>query len=142
MTILKNTSIFDMIDHMLEREDANTLISGQFKHKYQECLSHDIDIKSGKLYKKQEKDKTIYKLNIAGIKKENIKITVVDGILVVQGLDDSTSDEHRGAVAYLRRIKLNKADAIKKISSKYTNGILEISVPILVSDDMVSIKIE
>ncbi len=85
----------------------------------------------------EEDDKYVLHVELPGVKKEDVKLTVQDGVLVLQG--ERKQRELPEGANYLRNeitygefsrsiILPNKAD-VEKISANYRDGVLEVVIP-------------
>jgi len=82
---------------------------------------------------KQEKDKTLVEIDLAGYKKENIKVTTTGKLLeiIATGI--------RGDKSY--KYSLTDSADVSKISSKFEDAILTIEIPIKESAKPKEVKI-
>jgi len=90
-----------------------------------------------------EKDKYILQADVPGLKKEDINLSVKDGIVTISGekkeeQEEKKEDKERG-VQYIRRertigsfnrsIRLPPDAAAENIDAKYENGVLKVIIP-------------
>ncbi len=97
-----------------------------------EKLSPAVDIE-------EEKDKYLLKADIPGMKQDDIKVEVDDGVLKISGErkyekkeEDKDKKYHyyeRSYGAFERRFVLPSDVDTEKIDAKYENGVLEIVIP-------------
>lgn len=84
----------------------------------------------------EQKDKYIVRVEIPGVKKEDVKVAVQDGMLIIQGKRvqpelPEGADVLRNEIIYgefSRSIILPPKADLDKISARYVDGILEISI--------------
>ncbi len=85
----------------------------------------------------EEDDRYVLQVEMPGVKKEDVKLTVQDGVLILQG--ERKQRELPEDANYLRNeitygefsrsiILPNKAD-VEKISANYKDGVLEVVIP-------------
>ena len=77
-------------DFLTSAIEIGKLFSSTFDESTKVVVSEILPI--GEVYKKTEKDKVIFKTNIAGMKKEHIHINIVDNKLVID-VRESNVDE-------------------------------------------------
>ena len=85
----------------------------------------------------ETKDEVIVKAELPGMKKDDIKISIVDNSLIVEGekkQEKETKDENyyrmeRRYGAFRRVINLPVSVKINEIDASYDNGVLEIKLP-------------
>jgi HSP20 family protein len=84
------------------------------------------------------KEKVVIKFDLAGVKKENIKLSVNDEkVLTLQGeKKESKEDKSKGYVkkeifygSFQKMIQLPQNAEIDKLTTEYKNGILTVTVP-------------
>jgi HSP20 family protein len=85
----------------------------------------------------EEKDRFTLRADLPGIKKEDIKVSVEDGVLTIEGERKTEKEEqgkqlHRIERMYGRFVRvLNLGNAVEynKIDAFYKDGVLEVTVP-------------
>ncbi len=85
----------------------------------------------------EDKDKFTFKADLPGLKKEDIRLSVENGILTIEGERKSEAevkdtDYHRVERSYgrfVRSFNLGTAVDDTKIKANYKDGVLEITVP-------------
>ncbi len=85
----------------------------------------------------EDKDKFIFKADLPGLKKEDIHVSVENGVLSIEGERRSETelkdkDYHRVERSYgrfVRSFNLGSAVDDAKIKANYKDGVLEIAVP-------------
>jgi HSP20 family protein len=85
----------------------------------------------------EKNDLLVVKVDLPGIKKEDVQITVDDGDLVVQGeskTENEVKEEHyyrleRGAGQFYRRLALPFDAKAEKIEANFKDGVLEVRIP-------------
>ncbi|MFH1589560.1 MAG: Hsp20/alpha crystallin family protein [archaeon] len=83
----------------------------------------------------EKEDKYIANLDIPGVKKENIKMTLDDRVINVEaGVKTEVEEGKRKEISErfykgTFSIPLNASDDIASITSKYENGVLRIEIP-------------
>jgi HSP20 family protein len=110
-----------------------------------ERLSPAVDIE-------EDKDKYLLKADIPGMKQEDIKVEVDDGVLKIYGErkhekreEDKDKKYHyyeRSYGAFERRFVLPSDTDVDKIDAKYENGVLEIQIPKTESKKPKEIKVK
>ncbi len=110
-----------------------------------EKLSPAVDIE-------EDKDKYIVKADIPGMKQEDIKVEIDDGVLKISGErkyekkeEDKDKKYHyyeRSYGAFERRFVLPSDTDVDKIDAKYENGVLEIQIPKTESKKPKEIKVK
>jgi HSP20 family protein len=79
----------------------------------------------------------VVRTELAGMKPEDVKVEVRDGVLVIQGERKFEEKQESGDVRrterhygqFLRTIPLPEGASVDRASAKYENGVLEFSVP-------------
>ena len=87
---------------------------------------------------KEEKGKLLLKADLPGIKTEDVKVSVTDGILTVEGERRQDKEEKREGYYrsersyghFSRSIPLPEGAKTEQTAAQLTNGVLEIAVPI------------
>lgn len=110
-----------------------------------EKLSPAVDIE-------EEKDKYVVKADIPGLKHDDIKVEVDDGVLKISGErkyekkeEDKEKKYHyyeRSYGSFERRFVLPSGVDSEKIDAKYENGVLEIQIPKIESKKPKEIKVK
>jgi HSP20 family protein len=85
----------------------------------------------------EDKDKYVVSLELPGMKKEDINVTVHDGVLTVSGERKSNKDLTEGAVhrseryygKFSRSVSLPAAVSADKVGASYRDGILTVEIP-------------
>ena len=86
----------------------------------------------------EDKDKYTLKADLPGMKQEEVKVEVEDGVLRISGerkFERKEGDEkhytyyERSYGAFERRFTLPKDTDSERIDAKYENGVLEVSIP-------------
>ena len=100
----------------------------------------------------EEKDKYLVKADLPGLKQEDIKVEVDDGVLKISGErkyekkeEDKEKKYHyyeRSYGAFERRFVLPSDVDTEKIDAKYENGVLEIVIPKTESKKPKEIKVK
>ncbi|MFV1957067.1 MAG: Hsp20/alpha crystallin family protein [bacterium] len=83
------------------------------------------------------KDDVIVKVELPGIKKEDVDITLSDGLLTIKGEKKVENEEKEGSRYYFERrygsftraIALPAKVKPDKIKAKFTDGVLEVKLP-------------
>jgi HSP20 family protein len=90
---------------------------------------------------KELKDKYLFKFNLAGVNKKDIKLSLKDNALILEGekkieTNDKKNDDSQRYIKqemfygkFKRIIVLPDDVVIDKLNNKFKNGILEVSVP-------------
>ncbi len=89
-------------------------------------LSLDTTVQSGKLNRVVSDEHVIYKLNVAGTKKENLAVTFKNSKLII-----SAVDRDNDTVSYRRSILVANNYNVDSLTSSYTDGVLELTIPIM-----------
>lgn len=110
-----------------------------------EKLSPAVDIE-------EEKDKYLIKADIPGIKQDDIKVEIEDGVLKISGerkyeKKEEDKEENyryyeRSYGSFERRFVLPSGVDSEKIDAKYENGVLEIQIPKTASKKSKVIKVK
>lgn len=87
---------------------------------------------------KEEKGKVVLKADLPGVKQEDVKVSVTDGMLTIEGerKHEKKSEEEgycRSESAFgrfCRSIALPEGAMLDEASAQFGNGVLEVSVPI------------
>jgi HSP20 family protein len=87
---------------------------------------------------KQEKDKLIVTAELPGMKKEDVKVTVEDGALTLEGERKQEKEEKREGYVhtersygkFLRSIALPEGAKTDQASAQFKDGMLEITIPV------------
>lgn len=85
----------------------------------------------------EDKDKYVVSLELPGLKKEDINVTVHDGVLTVSGERKSEKDVKEGTVhrteryygKFSRSVSLPTAVKADKVGAAYKDGVLTVEVP-------------
>jgi HSP20 family protein len=87
----------------------------------------------------EEKDKYVVKADLPGMKQDEIKVELDDGVLRISGERRSEREEkdeaknyhyfERSFGSFERRFVLPKDTDAEKIDAKYENGVLSVSIP-------------
>ena len=85
----------------------------------------------------EDKDKYVVSLELPGLKKEDINVTVHDGVLTVSGERKSEKDVKSGTVhrteryygKFSRSVSLPTAVKADKVGAAYKDGVLTVEVP-------------
>ena len=85
----------------------------------------------------EEKDQYVIKADLPGINKEDIKVSVENGILTIEGerkseTEDKDKQVHRVERSYgrfLRSLNLGNNVDSSKIHASYKDGVLQLNVP-------------
>lgn len=110
---------------------------------FDEFFNSDLLPSSGKLSPAvditEEKDKYVVKADMPGMKQEDVKVEVDDGVLKISGIRNSEHEEkdeakkfhyyERSYGAFERRFMLPKDTDSEKIDAKYENGVLKVDIP-------------
>ena len=86
---------------------------------------------------KEEENAYIIQADLPGVESKDIEITLEKGVLTLKGQRVSETKEEtekyrrveRVRGAFLRRFSLPETVETDKVSAKYTNGVLEVTVP-------------
>jgi HSP20 family protein len=86
---------------------------------------------------KEEKGKFVVKADLPGVNKEDVKVTVTDGVLTVEGERKHEKEEkgegyfrsERAYGNFYRSIELPEGANADQASAQFSNGVLEIAVP-------------
>jgi HSP20 family protein len=88
----------------------------------------------------EEDDEFVLSVEMPGFDPEEISVSWQDGVLNIAAEHD---DEHRGQrKTYHRRFRFPKDVDDEAITAEYTNGILEVRLPIVASADVSGTEIE
>ena len=87
---------------------------------------------------KEEKGKLLVKADLPGVKKEDVKVTVANNVLTVEGERKQEKDEKREGYfrsersfgRFLRSIPLPEGAKMDQASAQFADGVLEVAVPI------------
>lgn len=91
-----------------------------------------------------EKDHRLFtRFDLPGVKKENIKVEVADGQLVVSGTRANEAEEKKENVyrieresgAFFRTFPLPEGATFDDVKATFENGVLEVSVPLPVRNE-------
>jgi HSP20 family protein len=85
----------------------------------------------------EDKDKYVVSVEIPGMKKEDINVTVHDGVLTVSGERNSEKDIKDGTVhrterfygKFSRSVSLPSAVKADKVAASYRDGVLTVEIP-------------
>ncbi len=85
----------------------------------------------------EDKDKYVVSLELPGMKREDISVTVHDGVLTVSGERKSEQDAKTGAVhrseryygKFTRSVSLPPTAKTDKVAASYKDGVLQIELP-------------
>ena len=100
-----------------------------------------------------ERDKRLVtRIDLPGLKKEDVTVEVIDGQLFVSGERKRESEETKGNVyraereygRFCRTLSLPEGSKVEDIRTTFTNGVLEVSVPLaaLPKSDVHTVAIE
>ena len=78
---------------------------------------------------REDKDHFHLRLELPGLKREDLKITVLDQVLSIKGQKKSWKDEKAESVAVERSISLPDQVDSGKIEAKYEEGVLYVTLP-------------
>jgi HSP20 family protein len=87
---------------------------------------------------KEEKGKMILKADLPGVKQEDVKVSVVDGMLTVEGERKHEKESktegyfhsERAFGRFCRTIALPKGAKTEEAAAKFADGVLEVTVPV------------
>ena len=110
---------------------------------FDEFFSSDLMPSSGRLSPAvditEEKDRYVIKADMPGMKQEEVKVEVDDGVLKIYGERKSEREEkdeahkyhyyERSYGSFERRFVLPKDTDSEKIDAKYENGVLSVAIP-------------
>jgi HSP20 family protein len=84
----------------------------------------------------EEKDKLIVRMDLPGLRKEDVNVTLQEGILTVKGerklqapKDATYYTQERVSGTFMRTIQLPVAVEAGKIDAHFRDGVLEITLP-------------
>lgn len=84
----------------------------------------------------EEKDRLLVRLDLPGLRKEDVSVTLQEGVLTVKGerkIEDATEANYylreRAAGTFTRSLELPVAVNAGKIDAHFRDGVLEISLP-------------
>lgn len=85
----------------------------------------------------EDKDKYVVSLELPGMKKEDINVTVHDGVLTVSGERKSEKDVKEGTIhrterfygKFSRSVSLPSAVSADKVGASYRDGVLTVEIP-------------
>jgi HSP20 family protein len=88
---------------------------------------------------KQEKDKLVVTAELPGLKKENVNLNIVEGVLTLQGERKQEKEEKREGYVhsersygkFLRSIALPEGAKIDQAAAQFKDGVLEITIPVV-----------
>jgi HSP20 family protein len=98
-----------------------------------------------------EKDNhLITEIDLPGLKKEDVKVEVTDGQLVISGERKTEAEEkkenfyrcERNYGAFYRTVPLPEGVKVEDVKATFTNGVLEVSMPLPVKAQPKSHKVE
>jgi HSP20 family protein len=87
---------------------------------------------------KEEKGKLLLKADLPGVKNEDVKVSVMDDVLTVEGERKHEKEEKREGYyhsersygRFSRSIRLPEGAKVDQASAQFTNGVLEVGIPI------------
>jgi HSP20 family protein len=82
--------------------------------------------------------KVIVRADLPGLNKEDVKVEVTDGSLVIQGERKQEHEEHKQGFhrsermygSFYRSIPLPKGAQVDQARAQFNNGVLEVSIPV------------
>ena len=86
----------------------------------------------------EKDDRLVTKVDLPGLKKEDVKVEVMDGHLVISGERKSETEQTKDNVyrcereygSFSRAVPLPEGVKIEEISAAFADGVLEVSVPL------------
>jgi HSP20 family protein len=95
-------------------------------------------------------NRLVTKIDLPGMKKEDVKVEVADGHLVVSGERKSDAEEQKGTMyrceraygSFYRAIPLPEGARVEDVKATFADGVLEVSVPLPVKAAAQPQKIE
>jgi HSP20 family protein len=98
-----------------------------------------------------EKDnRLVTKVDLPGMKKEDVKVEVADGYLAISGERKSETEETKDNVyrcereygSFYRAVPLPEGVKIEDVKASFADGVLEVSVPLPAKSDATPRKVE
>lgn len=98
----------------------------------------------------QKDDRLITRVDLPGVKKEDVSVEVTDGSLVLSGERKSETSEEKDNIyraereygSFYRSVPLPKGVKFDDVKATFTNGVLEVSVPVPVEPVNKARKVE
>jgi HSP20 family protein len=78
---------------------------------------------------REDKDNFCLRVELPGLKREELKLNVVDQVLTIKGQKKSWKDENEQALAIERAVSLPDQVNPDKIEAKYEDGVLYVTLP-------------
>jgi HSP20 family protein len=83
-------------------------------------------------------NRLVTKVDLPGLKKEDVKVEVTDGHLAISGERKSESEEEKGNVyrcersygSFYRAVPLPEGAKLEDVKATFADGVLEVSVPL------------
>jgi HSP20 family protein len=145
---IRPLTIFDEVRQMLDEP-----LFSRFPFHYRRPLLTDLDAAawSPKVDIAEKDGKLVVKVDLPGVKKEDIKVSFQDGALVLEARRESEREVKEGKLyrseresgEYYRSIPLPEGVKAESIQASYKDGVLDISleVPTKPGEQKVSIKV-
>jgi len=98
----------------------------------------------------QKDNRLVTKVDLPGIKKEDVKVEVTDGYLAISGERKSESEEkkerfyrcEREYGSFYRAVPLPEGVKLEDVKATFTDGVLEVSVPLAAKPEAKVRKVE
>ena len=86
----------------------------------------------------ERENRLITKVDLPGLKKEDVKVEVADGYLAISGERKSETEETKNNVyrseraygSFYRAVPLPESATLEDVKATFTDGVLEVSVPL------------
>jgi HSP20 family protein len=103
----------------------------------------DADIYLPKIDVFEKDGRLITKIDLPGLKKEDVKVEVADGHLAISGerkIESEEKKEHwyraeRGYGSFSRVVPLPEGAKVEEVTATFADGVLEVSVPVPVKKE-------
>ncbi len=123
------------IDYQHEFEKMNQMVNSMISSRLNRAAFQNVGYP--RIDIQDKKDVYVYKFDLAGVEKENIKLTIDENnILTLEGKkEDKSKDEKNGYLrqeiffgSFKRAIQLPEDANQDKLDTKYDSGILEVTI--------------
>jgi len=127
MTIFYKQLATDLTDSLLRAERFLTSLIDDDKKENPTDKVFSTIIPTGNVYKKTFKDKIVFNINLAGVKKDNILIGYNKNKITVDARERSNTGE-KDTVFFLKEFSVPEGYDMSHIEVTYENGLLELVV--------------
>lgn len=131
---------FDVMFNTAVSAMADTMLGGT-PFTPNPTFKKDETLQSGKLYRKVENDRVIYRMVIAGVDKDNINLTILNDNIIVD-VRKSNGDGEKDTVLYMRELTIDSQYDLDKAVSCYVNGVLDVEVPLKKKNKSKTIRVQ